>query len=180
MRGSILLAVGLCWVVLFPTVVHAEVKNVGDGGFQLVITRECPGSVSECQRAFLGEVSHWWLADHTYSRDSNNMAFDMQRRCLQETLPDDGFVRHMEIKQYHPGKRVVLTGGMGPLQEMGLQGAMTIQWAATETGCQVQLKYNVSGYSPAGFQELAPVVDMVLTQQLESYQKHCQKFKSDE
>ena len=152
---------------------HAEVKVKDQGGFQLIIQRSCRCDARRLEKAILEEVGQWWLKDHTYTGDSNNLSFDLQNRCFLESLEDGGFVRHMEVKQYHPGKRLVMTGGMGPLQEMGVQGAMTLKWVTSDQGTTLQLSYNVSGYSPTGLQDLAPIVDMVLSQQMDSPKEYC-------
>lgn len=159
---------------------RADVRDAQDAGFQLVISRDCPGSVGQAEAIFLQKLSQWWLADHTYSGDSGRLRFDLKQRCLLESLENDGFVRHMEIKQYHPGRKLVMTGGMGPLQEMGIQGAMSIVWVPSDEGCRVELRYNVSGYTPGGLKQLASVVDTVLSQQMDSYQKACHQLKNDE
>ena len=43
---------------------------------------------------------------------------------MYEKLPDGGFVRHLQIVYYQPGKSLRLTGGLGPLQELGVHGSL--------------------------------------------------------
>lgn len=155
------------------TLTKGDVTASSDAGFHLVITRDCDCDVKVCEQGFVRDIQRWWLADHTYSGKSQNLAFNFSKRCLEETLPGGGFVRHMEVTQYMPGKRIVLTGGMGPLQEMGIHGAMTIQWILQDDNqCQIKLSYKVSGYSPEGLKDLAPIVDSVLSQQMDSFKKY--------
>ena len=70
---------------------------------------------------------------------------------------------------FDPGKLIRFQGGLGPLQDMGLNGAMT--WSVEphgETGAHIEWRYVVHGYRDQGFEDLAPVVDQVLGQQLAS------------
>jgi hypothetical protein len=57
-------------------------------------------------------------------------------------------------------------GGLGPLQQLGAQGAMTVTFAAAVAGTRVTLSYRVSPFRPEGFADLAPLVDGVPDEQL--------------
>jgi hypothetical protein len=85
--------------------------------------------------------------------------------CFCEKLPSGGGVRHMEVVNVDPNKKLVLTGALGPLQSMAATGSMTIQFSAAGDATKVTVVYAVSGYLPAGMNTLAPIVDSVLTEQ---------------
>jgi hypothetical protein len=48
-----------------------------------------------------------------------------------------------------PGKTLRMRGGLGPLQGLGVAGAMTFTIAATESGSELTYRYVVGGYGPA-------------------------------
>lgn len=84
--------------------------------------------------------------------------------CLCEKLPNGG-ARHMEVMYIAPGKRLVLSGGLGPLQAIGATGAMSIDLAPAEGGTKLQVTYAVTGYLAAGMNTWAAPVDSVLAEQ---------------
>jgi len=65
-----------------------------------------------------------------------------------------------------------MTGGLGPLQGMGMQGALDWQLSGADSGTGLVLTCRVSGSSPEGFEQLAPVVDRVQAAQLGSLAEH--------
>ncbi len=105
---------------------------------------------------------------------------DFQQHCLLEKLPDGGFVRHLEMVYHHPGKTLRLCGGLGPLQEMGLAGALTINLREKDGQTEITLTYNVTGSAAQQLDQIAPAVDSVLAQQLERLKKYCDKKVTDE
>ena len=61
-----------------------------------------------------------------------------------------------------------MLGALGPLQQMGVYGAMTWHMTATEKGTTITFEYTVSGLPPeGGFEGLAPAVDGVIGSQLQ-------------
>jgi hypothetical protein len=64
-----------------------------------------------------------------------------------------------------PGKKLVLSGGLGPLQSVAATGSLTIQLAAAGEGTKLAVVYAVTGYLPAGMNTWAGPVDSVLTDQ---------------
>ena len=60
-----------------------------------------------------------------------------------------------------------MTGGLGPLQGMGLDGALEFRLAPADGGgTRITLWYRVGGYTPDDLSKFAPVVDRVQAQQL--------------
>lgn len=95
--------------------------------------------------------------------------------CFCEKLPNGGGVRHLEVLNFAPGKTLVLTGALGPLQSMAASGNMSFQLSATPGGTKLEVTYAVVGYVPAGMNTWAGPVDGVLTEQvirLKNYVEH--------
>ena len=59
-----------------------------------------------------------------------------------------------------------MTGGLGPLQGMGIYGALTWQLTAQNNRTKLVLTYQAHGVIVGNFTELAPIVDRVQNSQL--------------
>ena len=68
----------------------------------------------------------------------------------------------MQVVNVQPGSLLVLSGGLGPLQFLGVSGSMTISFAPKEAGTHVSLRYVVGGYDPDKFAKWPAAVDLVL------------------
>jgi hypothetical protein len=111
-------------------------------------------------------IGDWWSPDHTFSHDAHNLRIeDHPGGCLWEKLPDNGFARHMEVINLAPGKTIVLSGALGPMQTLAATGTMQIRFSPAEGGTRLDMTYAVMGYLPKGMSTFAPVVDMVLGEQ---------------
>jgi hypothetical protein len=76
----------------------------------------------------------------------------------------------MDVVYAAPGKALRLVGGLGPLQEMGVSGALTFTLKPESADVtRVTLSYTISGYAPQGFTDIAHAVDAVLGEQLARY-----------
>ncbi len=65
-----------------------------------------------------------------------------------------------------PGETLVLRGALGPLQTLGVEGAMEWSIKPSAGGSDVVLTFTVGGYAPGGLDKLAAPVDAVLGEQL--------------
>jgi uncharacterized protein YndB with AHSA1/START domain len=148
----------------------AEVVDAADGGFTVrtVVTVSAPPA--EVYDAVVNSVGRWWHPDHTWSGDPRNMSIDDRPGgCFCEKLPGGGHCRHMDVVYADRGQRLRLRGGLGPLQAMALTGSLSWDFASAgegDAGTQLTLTYAAVGYQPGGFQQLAPIVDGVLAQQI--------------
>jgi hypothetical protein len=161
----------LYWTVLIASLVAlpawGEVQAVGATGFSLELSAVTRATPAQAFRAFT-EIHKWWDPSHSYSGDADNLSLVLEPGgAFLERLPDGGFVEHLQLVYLDPGKEVRLLGGLGPLQGMGLHGALTFQFKPAAGGCQIIMLYNVSGFSGQGLETLAPVVDTVQKGQLE-------------
>lgn len=146
----------------------AEVKSVNASGFALEYTARTEATPLEAYTA-MTEIGRWWDPDHSWEGKAENLYMDLRiGGCFCEKLSDGGGVEHLRLVYFAPGKEIRLIGGLGPLQGMGMGGAMV--WAIKETdgGSQVSWTYTVHGHgTEAAMQGLAPVVDSVQKQAFE-------------
>jgi hypothetical protein len=159
--------------------VQAEVTASGVPGFSLKI--EVPLAVApEAAFASFVRIGQWWNKDHTYSGDPANMTLEAKPGgCFCERLPDNGFVKHMDVVFAAPGKTLRLSGGLGPLQDMGASGVMAFQFKDEGAGTRLIMTYTVGGFAAGkGYAEIAPAVDRVLTEQLARFKRFAETGKA--
>jgi hypothetical protein len=86
-------------------------------------------------------VGRWWDREHTYSGDAKNLSIDPRPGgCFCEALPPHGGgVQHAMVVLAIPGKTLRMVGGLGPLQESGLAGALTFEFADRGAGTYVTM-----------------------------------------
>ena len=158
-------------IVFWAQAVQADVVSVHENGFQLTISVPVQALPKAVYNNFINHVDKWWDKAHTHSGDSANLSFDNRPGGqLLEKLPEGGFVRHFEIVYLKPQSTIRLRGAMGPLQEHGVTGAMTIQFLPIENGTNVNVTYNVGGYIPGGLKTMkawSPAVNQVITEQFQ-------------
>lgn len=149
----------------------AEVVSVGPNGFEVRETAHVAAASGKAYAALL-RPARWWNSDHTYSRSAANLTLDARAGgCWCETLPEGGSVEHLLVVYVAPGKVLRMRGALGPLQGMGVDGAMTWSAKASAGGTDVTLSYVVGGYAKDGFDALSKGVDQVLAEQLERLKK---------
>ena len=158
----------------------AEIKASAKDGFHISVTKQVDLGRNQAFKTFVSELSKWWDSSHTYSGDSKNVALDLKQKCMIERLPEGGFVRHMEIVFYQPGKMLRLTGGLGPLQGMGVDGALNVSFSETDGSATVRLNYLVNAASFQNLEQVAKPVDRVLTEQMTRFKKHCDAIAAQE
>jgi len=144
----------------------AEVKDAQPGGFTVENTQWVPVAPQAAYAALVKDVGRWWPADHTWWGDASKLSInDVAGGCFCEI---DGArqARHMTVAFVDPGTLLRMTGGLGPLQGMGLHGALEWRFAEENDGTRITLWYRVGGYSPDDLGKFAPVVDKVQGVQL--------------
>ena len=146
----------------------AEVKDSSANGFTITSSFTTSAAPAEVYRKIVG-VSDWWSPSHTYSGDAHNLSLDARAGgCWCEKVPKmGGSVMHMQVATALPNALLVVTGGLGPLQQMGVSGAMTFKLTPANGGTKVEFTYSASGYSPQGLNTIAPIVDKVLMEAVE-------------
>jgi len=111
----------------------------------------------------------WWSKEHTWSGDAANLYIDSQATgCFCEKLPGRGSVEHARLIYVDKGKAMRMTGAFGPLQGEAIVATLTFELSpAGDNATKVKMSYVAGGYSPTGFEKLAPAVDSVLGAQLD-------------
>lgn len=143
----------------------AEVKSATPGGFQV------GGSVAIAAPptrvwAVLTAPDAWWSRDHRWFRNST-LSLDLAPGgCWCERAADGRVSRHLETALVEPGSKLVLRGGLGPLQGQGASGGLTFDLKAEGEGSLLTWSYVVGGYTPGGLEGWARPVDGVLSAQL--------------
>jgi hypothetical protein len=161
-------------LVTFPGVTSADVVSTSASGFVLRSVVTVPGTPAAAYAAFV-DVKQWWDKAHTYSGDSKNLTITATPGgCFCETLPGGG-VQHGTVALAWPGQTLRIIGALGPLQQMGVSGAMTWQFEKAAEGTKVTFTYAVGGYSESGFEKLAPLVDGVMATQLKAFKAHADR-----
>ena len=152
--------------LLLASFARAEVRAVGDGGFILENTVAVEQDVATTWTAFVEEIDNWWPKDHSWWLDQGTFSIDSHAGgCFCERNGESS-AEHMRIVFVDPGKLLRMSGGLGPLQGMGLNGALDFSFSEADGGTEVVMTYSVSGFSPDGFEQLAPVVDTVQALQI--------------
>jgi uncharacterized protein YndB with AHSA1/START domain len=119
--------------------------------------------------ARLIEPADWWLSDHSYSGDSSNLSLDPQAGGLWREDWKGGSVWHGTVLQAQPEKTLVLSAPFGPLQGLAVISIWTITLTPNESGgTLVTFDHVTNGTSASGLDGLAPAVDFVKQQALES------------
>ena len=150
----------------------AEVTDADAAGFGVLHERTVPLAPDAGYARFVGEAGQWWNGDHTWFGDAAALSIDgVAGGCFCERS-DGRSVEHMRVGTAVPGALLRLLGGLGPLQPLGVSGALSVEFAAAEAGTAITLTYRVSGYAAEGLAEWAGPVDYVLAEQLDRYVAH--------
>lgn len=160
--------------LLLAPAAQAKVLDQSAGGFTLQNEAVVPVDARTAWTALVGEVDAWWPRDHRWWADSVLSIDARAGGCFCE-IAGQRQALHMQVSFVDPGRTLRMTGGLGPLQGMGLDGALEFRLAAVEGGgTRVTLWYRAGGYlpasaasgDPANLAWFAPVVDRVQAQQL--------------
>ncbi|HEX6661417.1 MAG TPA: ATPase [Sphingomicrobium sp.] len=167
MRG---LVVGT--LLLFASPAAADVVTASENGFEI---RQAVPLVVKPEIAFtaFANLPAWWNAKHTYSGKSENLSLELNPGgCFCERFPDGGGIEHMHVTYVDPGKRILMTGALGPLLYEATTGVMDVQIKSTPAGSLLTLDYRASGFFNGGAAKLAPIVDKVLADQMRRYRTY--------
>lgn len=149
----------------------AAVDAVGPSGFT-VSQKTHITAAPDAVWAALIQIGKWWSPEHSYSLVAANMTLDAKAGgCFCEALPGGGSVQHMVVVFAKPAAMLRLRGALGPMQQMGVDGALTWTLTAKDGGTDLTMRYAVGGYVPGGFDGLSKGVDAVLSQQVTRLQR---------
>lgn len=146
--------------------VSAEITDVAANGFTTV-NEVVVEATPEMAWAEAIAVGRWWSSDHTISGDAARMSIEpVPQGCFCESLGDAAGVVHLVVTSVMPATSLRLTGGLGPLGLMGVNGNMTWDFEAVEEGTRIRFTYAVGGYMNGGLEQMAGPVDFVLGEAL--------------
>ncbi len=146
----------------------AEVVESSAAGFAIKSVVRIAAAPDRVYAAVVQDVGRWWDPAHSYSGDARNLSIDPRPGgCFCERLGDQGGVQHLAVVFVAPRQRLRLTGGLGPLQDSGVAGSLTWDFAGKDGATELTVTYVVGGFRPGGLQGLASPVDSVLTGQLQ-------------
>lgn len=141
--------------------VQAEVKDATASGFTIENTRVAAADPQTAWNALVDDVDQWWPKDHSWWGAASKLSIDARAGgCFCERAGAQQ-AQHMQVTFVDPGKLLRMTGGLGPLQGMGLHGALEFRLAPEGEGTRVTLWYRAGGYTPDDLSKFAPVVDQV-------------------
>ena len=156
-----------CSLLLIAVPATAEVRDAAGNGFTTVNEVVIAAGRAETWVAAVGAVGKWWSSDHTVSGDAARMSITPELQgCFCETLGEKAGVVHLTVTMLNPTVMLRMTGGLGPLGLMGVDGNMTWEFEDTEDGTRVRFTYAVGGYAADGLNQIAPAVDFVIGEAL--------------
>ena len=151
----------------------ADVVSASANGFEIRETVPLVVPPDVAFKAF-GQLPSWWDPEHTYSGQSSNLRLELvPGGCFCERIPKTGGgVEHMRVAFVDPGKRLVMTGALGPLLYEATTGVMDIEVKTIAGGSQLTLDYKVAGFANGGADKLAAAVDGVLGEQMKRFRTY--------
>ena len=162
-------------VLCLPLSLTADVADSSAAGFTVKLSIPIQAPPATVYRS-LFKVGEWWDSAHTFSQDAHNLSIEEKiMGCYCEKLPGGGEARHMEVVRFEPGKMLVMSGAIGPMQALAATGTMTIQVSAGEGGSKLDVTYTVGGYVAAGLTSWAAPVDGVLKAQFTRLKAYVEK-----
>ena len=159
--------------LLFCGSVNGQITMKSSTGFLIEIEHQLDVDAKTAYSKLIDDFSKWYDASHSYSGKAENLSLDLKRHCMYEQLEKGGYVRHMEIVFHQPGKQLRMTGGLGPLQGMGVSGAMTWQFSESDGKAKVKMSYAVSGADYLQLDKIAIPVERVLSDQVTRFKNWC-------
>ncbi len=161
------LLISIC-LLISTSFLQAEVLDASPYGFTVQHQQVVRASSAKVYQQIV-QWSEWWSGEHSYSGDAGNFYLEPQANgCWCELLPDGGSVMHLMVVYAAPGKMLRLTGGLGPLQGMGVSGGLTISLEEKAGQTTITMTYTVGGYYKEGLDKLADPVDAVIGEQMVS------------
>ncbi len=163
----------LCAISILAVTAFAEVTDSAAGGFTTASEVIVEAERARVWNAAIGEIGHWWSSDHTVSGDARRLSIATELPgCFCEHFESGGGVVHMTVTMVNPGVVIRLSGGLGPLGLMGVDGNMTWEFEDVQDGTKVTFTYAVGGYRAGGLDAISGPVDSVVGEALGRLKAH--------
>ncbi len=160
-------------VSLLACSAQADVMSAGPGGFRIEHEVIVDADRARVWQAAIDEVGRWWNDDHTISGDAGRMSIDARPMgCFCEDLSGNNGVVHLVVTSVSGDVMLRMTGGLGPLGLLGVNGNMTWEFFDAGEGTRVKFSYAVGGYRAGGLDGMAVPVDYVIGQALDLLKTH--------
>jgi uncharacterized protein YndB with AHSA1/START domain len=146
----------------------ADVLDSAPGGFTIQHEVVIAADRATTWNAAVGGVGQWWSDDHTVAGDATRLRIDARPMgCFCESLAGDDGVVHLIVTSASTPVMLRMTGGLGPLGLMGVDGNMTWEFFDDADATRVRFTYAVGGYRAGGLDEIAAAVDFVIGEALD-------------
>ena len=163
------LAVSLA-LALMTSSAGAAVRGLTSEGFESANSFETTAVPAKAFAAIL-DVGRWWSSDHTFFHDAKGLTIEPRAGgCFCEDGGAKGQVQHMRVVYLAADSILRMTGALGPLQAMPVNGVMTFVVKPTAKGSSITVTYALGGAITGGSAQWAPVVDGMVTEQVQRLQ----------
>jgi uncharacterized protein YndB with AHSA1/START domain len=147
-------------LAILPCLASAEVRHAAPDAF-LIEQRFSIAAPAFRVWESLMHPEDWWPSDHTWSGDRRNLRLSADAgACFCERWVG-GSVEHGRVIMAMPGTLLRLRAALGPLQEMGISGVITVALEEKDGKTTVVVTHRVSGDASHKLDALAPIVDQV-------------------
>lgn len=174
-KNGIVKTLFLFGTLTLSCIAQAEVIVADKNYFDIKIITQLKSSPKKLTKQLLN-ISQWWQSSHTYSGDSKNLSIDLKsQHCFCEKLADGGFVRHMSVAYFEPEKKLRLVGGLGPLQELPVNGVLEFSMKTLKNNeTELVTSYIVSG-AGMNLKPWAEIVNKVILAQVSALKLQVEK-----
>lgn len=159
----------------FASTTHAAVLDKSAAGFTIENTVTVPVEPKAAWRAFVHDVDRWWPKDHSWWGKDGRFSIDPRAGGCFCEVSGKRSAQHMRVAFVDPPHTMRLLGALGPLQGMGLDGAMEWKFEPVDGGTKITLRYVAGGYTTTDLVKFAPIVDQVQGIQLNRLAAYLQK-----
>lgn len=160
------IAAALISITLITSTAKAAVKDASASGFTVENSVDVPVDTATAWKVLVGGVDSWWPKDHTWWGRASALSIDARAGgCFCEKAGNQQ-AQHMQVVFVDPNRLLRMSGGLGPLQGMGLFGVLEWRMTPIDGGTHIVLWYRAGGYTPDDLSKFAPVVDRVQALQL--------------
>ena len=158
---------------------RAETSDVSATGFTVTHAFVIEGEPQRVWQAFT-QPARWWSSQHTWSGQASNLSLDAQAGgCWCERWADGASAMHGRVLMVQPGTLLRLQAWLGPLQELPVDGVLTLATGRRDGATRMRVTYRVAGAPAAALDRLAPAVDAVLGEQVRRLKSYIETGKPE-
>jgi uncharacterized protein YndB with AHSA1/START domain len=169
---SILSTLSVAWLLVCAAPAWSAVLDSTPQGFTAENSAVVQTDPQSAWHALVSDVDAWWPKDHSWWGKAGTFSIDARAGgCFCERAGERQ-AQHLQVVFVEPGKLLRLTGGLGPLQGLGLYGVLDWRLTPVEGGTKITYWYRAGGYTPEDLKSLAVIVDQVQGQQLASLARY--------